>query len=206
MDKLFRWFGLPGSVVLTALMSFLALARALLLPTPARWLCFAAMALSSIGDLFLGHLKFLTSHFRHCFEIGVGFFMASHIMYALCYSVKSLDIDAPIWNAGAAAAFLFGILAASVLAGISFRHNRTKNLPLVLIYLCAITLNCATVFSYAWSQRLSSFSSVFAAVGVFSFMLSDFIIGLGLTGKIHRYDALTWWFYPIGQILLILGV
>ena len=47
MNRYFACFGLPGSLVLTGLMSLLALVLALCFPTPARWLCLAAMLFSS---------------------------------------------------------------------------------------------------------------------------------------------------------------
>ncbi|MBQ1985804.1 MAG: hypothetical protein II230_05825, partial [Clostridia bacterium] len=84
MDKFFRWFGLPGAVVLTALLSTTALLRALFVPSAVHWLCFAAMLCSSAGDLFLAHLKALTSRIKNCFTIGCIWFMISHSLYALC--------------------------------------------------------------------------------------------------------------------------
>ena len=88
MDQYFRWFGLPGSVVLTGLMSVLALVRAVLQPTTARWVCFAAMFLSSIGDVFLARFAGLDRIFPNYFVIGAGFFMAAHLVYLLCFCLK----------------------------------------------------------------------------------------------------------------------
>jgi len=205
MDKLFGWFGLPGGIVLTALLSAFALVRALLDPTPVHLICFAAMAFSSAGDIFLAHLKRLTDRFKHCFEIGAVLFMISHVLYTLCYGMKLRMQGAILPNGGTVLAVSLGALSAATLITLAVRKERTRHLPLALIYLSIIMLNCATVLTFAWPQLLSSFSAVCAALGVLSFMLSDFIIGLGLAGKINRYDALIWWFYPIGQILLILG-
>ena len=205
MDKFFRWFGLPGAVVLTALLSTTALLRALFVPSAVHWLCFAAMLCSSAGDLFLAHLKALTSRIKNCFTIGCIWFMISHSLYALCYGMKSADLGMPVFNVGTVIALLIGVLASAALIFLAVSLKNTKKLPLVLIYLCVILLNCAAVFSYAFSAAARSVFAVFAAIGVFSFLLSDFIIGLNLTGKLHRFDALVWWLYPIGQILLILG-
>ncbi len=204
MDKFFRWFGLPGALVLTTLLSALALLRALLNPTPIRWVCFAAMVFSSIGDVFLARLKILTARVKNFFVIGSSFFMVSHLLYALCYGMKSAALGVPVWNIGAAAALLLGAAAAFVLISLGIRNKNTKKLPLVLVYLFVILINCASVFSYAWSCKPNP-ASVICSAGIFSFLLSDLIIGLNLTAKLHRYDALTWWLYPIGQILLILG-
>ncbi len=205
MDKLFGWFGLPGGIVLTALLSAFALVRALLDPTPVHLICFAAMLFSTLGDIFLAHLKKLTERFRHCFEIGAVLFMISHMLYALCYGTKLRLRGAILPNGGTVIAVLLGAFSAATLITLAIRKKRVFKLPLILVYLCIILLNCTAVLTFAWPQLLSSFSAVCAALGVLSFMLSDLIIGLGLAGKIHRYDALIWWFYPIGQILLILG-
>ena len=80
--------------------------------------------------------------------------------------------------------------------------NRSQ-LPLAVTYLAIITLNCMSVFSYAWARGTAG--GWMAAVGALSFLISDLIIGLGMLLNITRYDDLIWWFYPIGQALLILG-
>ena len=61
-------------------------------------------------------------------------------------------------------------------------------------------------FSYAWSQGFSNLLALLAAAGAVSFFVSDLFIGLGMVTGVTRYDHLIWWYYPIGQILLILGV
>ena len=76
---------------------------------------------------------------------------------------------------------------------------------LSMIYLFVISTNCATVYSYAYSARGMA---IISAVGVFSFLLSDYFIVMekvcDIKSKVLR--ELIWWFYPVGQILLILGV
>ena len=49
MHKYFSWFGLPGSMVLSGLLSLTALVLALCFHSKDRWLCCAAMLLSTIG-------------------------------------------------------------------------------------------------------------------------------------------------------------
>ena len=205
MDKYFCWFGLPGSMVLTTLLSSFALIRALCDPTPIRFLCFAAMALSSIGDLFLARLKPLKDRFRNCFSIGAAFFMGAHLVYAVCFSMKGRALQSHFWNAGTLAALLLGAVVFLAFFLLLVRYKRTDSLLLIVIYLICILLNCTVVFSYGWSAGLTSFSAICAVLGVFGFLLSDLIIGLGLVSRIHRLDFLIWWLYPIGQTLLILG-
>ena len=206
MDSYFRWFGLPGSVVLSILMSFLALVLALCHPTPIRWICFAAMLLSSGGDVFLARFKCLDRIFPNCFTIGAGFFMAAHFLYILCYGMKLRAAEAPFWNVGSCAAILLGIAITVAFVVLCGTTGNTNMLVLILLYAVIISGNCATVWSFAWSQGIRSASAVCAAIGVISFLLSDVVIGLGVAGNIHQYDGWIWWLYPIGQILLILGV
>ena len=205
MDVYFRWFGLPGAVVLTTLLSAFALLRACVDPTPVHWVCFAAMALSSVGDVFLAHLKRLNARFKNCFLIGAVFFMAAHLIYALCYGMKISAAGTAFLNTGTVLAGCIGLLSLVLMLTLCICRQNTKSLPLILIYLAIILFNCTIVFSYAAAQGFSSPSAVCAALGVLSFLLSDLVIGLNLAGNIHRFDKLIWWLYPIGQILLILG-
>lgn len=205
MDVFFGWFGLPGSVVLTALLSVFALIRALADPTLVHWSCFAAMLLSSFGDLFLGHLKWLHARFKNCFLIGAGFFMAAHLMYIFCYGMKLFAADGLCVNCGTAAAVGIGLLALILMLWLSLHSGRTGILPVAVTYLFVILADCAVVFTYAWAAGPFSLPAVCAAAGMLSFLLSDLLIGLHLTGDIHRFDFLVWWLYPIGQFLLILG-
>ena len=48
MSSYFQWFGLPGSLVLTGLLSLFALLLAVFCGGADRWICFAAMALSTL--------------------------------------------------------------------------------------------------------------------------------------------------------------
>jgi len=203
MDSYFRWYGLPGSVVLTALLSALALILALCNPTPVRWVCFAAMALSSVGDLFLARFGGLDRIFPNYFVIGAGFFMAAHILYILCYGMKIHGSGALFWNGGAIAAIAIGVIIAFLLCRLAMSTGNMSVLLLILVYALIIVGNCMTVFSYAWSTH--SFFSFLAVVGVISFFASDLVIGLGIAGDIHQYDFLIWWLYPVGQVLLIFG-
>ena len=206
MHIYFNWFGLPGTLVLTSLLSLFALVRAVCSPTPVHWVCFAAMVLSSVGDLFLTHLQKMGGRYPNSFTIGAVFFMAAHLVYSLCYGMKLFNTAGALrWNTGTAFAFGIGAAALALMLFLSIRHHRTGSLPIILIYLVIITFNCAVIFTYAWAHQLRSLSAICAAVGVFSFLLSDLVIGLSMAGNIHRFDSLIWWLYPIGQFLLILA-
>ena len=53
MDAFFGWFGLPGTFVLTVLLSLLALTLALIFRTRDRTFAAAAMLVCSLGDLVM---------------------------------------------------------------------------------------------------------------------------------------------------------
>lgn len=62
MHRFFAWFGLPGKLVLTALISLTAIVLAVIDPTPTRIICIPAMLLSSLGDIILMNYKPITKH------------------------------------------------------------------------------------------------------------------------------------------------
>lgn len=203
MEKYFAWFGLKGSLVLTILLSVTALLLAMMLHTPVRWLCFAAMLMSSVGDIFLMHFKIIEEKIPNYFVIGAAFFMLAHLLYTACFGLKIRMQGSAYLNGGAIAALL--IASACLIYFTSICKNKGQ-LPLAVAYLAIITLNCMTVFSYAWSRGMGDLLAILAAAGAASFLASDLVIGFGLLANIHRYDDLIWWLYPIGQMMLIAGV
>ena len=206
MNKYFACFGLPGAFVLSMLMSLLALVLALLYPSPARWFCFAAMALSSVGDTFLTNFKGIRNIFPNYFVIGAAFFMVAHLLYIASYGIRIRESGAAFFNGGVILVLLAMVLLYGYFIRLSITTDHKNVLPLIIVYIAVISADCMAVFSYAWSQGFSNPIAVLAAVGAVSFLLSDLIIGLGIAGGMHQYDWLIWWLYPIGQILMIIGV
>ena len=206
MNKYFAVFGLPGSLVLTGLMSLLALVLAVCFPSPARWLCFAAMLLSSVGDIFLMHLPVIEKNLPNYFVYGAASFMIAHVLYALCYLRLIRGSGAAVLNPGAALMAAIALAVAVYFVVTARGLGKLDQLPLILVYIAMIALDCTMMFSYAWSQGLRNPLAILAAVGAVSFFVSDLIIGLGMVMGVRRYDHLIWWYYPIGQILMILGV
>ena len=206
MDKYFKCFGLPGALPLTGLMSLLALVLALLFPSPARWICFGAMLLSSAGDIFLMHLPVIEKNLPNYFLIGASFFMAAHALYALCYAKLIRQSGAALLNPGLLLMLITAVVFAVWFIRMCAAQGKTDQLPLILIYIALISLDCMMVFSYAWSQGISNPLALLAAVGAVSFFISDLFIGLNMVTGASRWGHLIWWYYPIGQILLILGV
>ena len=132
--------------------------------------------------------------------------MVAHLLYALCYARLIRQSGAAIWNPGAMLMVCIAALVAAWFVFSAGKRGRMDQLPLILAYIVMISLDAAMVFSYAWSQGIANPLAILAAAGAVSFFVSDLIIGLGMVMSVSRYDHLIWWYYPIGQILMILGV
>lgn len=196
MDKYFKIGNLPGTAVLTVFLSLLALILALLFPSRHRTLVFLAMFVSSIGDFLLmstgknGSLRFL---------LGAAAFMIAHILYAFAYGSRLTPFSL---NAG-----IIFTLSVFVLGSVAILYMYNKGnasattLALVLIYFLVICIANLAVNLYTFSV---GGLAVFALIGSVCFILSDFFIGMNLLVQNGSAGHLIWWFYPIGQLLLIL--
>lgn len=204
MNRYFTCLGLPGSFVLTILLSLTALLSAIIQPSIGRWLCFAAMILSSIGDIFLMRFMGLNRIFPNYFLWGAASFMIAHIIYTLSYRSLAASKSLSFFNGGVVLAAIIALCGLIYVLYTCHQRNNYSNFILVTVYLFIICINCASIFSYAWASFPKHPWTIFAAIGALSFFISDFIIGIGMLAGVNRYDHLIWWFYPIGQILIIL--
>ena len=204
MEKYFAWFGLPGTFVITMLLSAFALLRAVVRPKRAdRWVCFLAMALSSCGDLFMTNFRGIRYRVPDGFVTGAVFFAISHAVYIIAYRMLAKKREVKLFNAGFCAGL---VIFGGVLAYITWLCAQRGNFamyPLAAAYLVVISVNGCSILSYVWGSLRKRPWMICAGVGVISFMASDLIIGLGLLAGIGRYDHLIWWLYPIGQMLMV---
>jgi len=204
MNRYFAFNGLPGSFVLTLLLSGLALLSALVKPCTARWLCFAGMVMSSIGDIFLMRFRGLDRLFPNYFIWGAAAFMVAHILYTFSYRSLSASRGHRFFNGGVIFVMILSALSLIYILNVCHKRSNYSDLPLSIVYLAVISIGCCAIFSYAWASFPKRPWAILSAVGALSFFISDFIIGLGMLAGINRYSHLIWWFYPIGQILIIL--
>ena len=208
MSGYFAWFGLPGSLVLTTLLSLFALMLAVIFGGTDRWICFAAMLLSSCGDIFLMNLDFIRSRFANYFVIGAAFFMISHLVYAAAFLRLSKQNAYPIGGSGVITALIVSAAALIIIGGLMLKNGpfTPSALILSLIYLAIITVNMACVFGFSFHAAADGHLwRLISAVGVLSFFVSDCIIGLDILCGIGSFGHLIWWFYPIGQFLLLIA-
>lgn len=208
MDRYFALprLRLPGSFVLSCLLSTLALGLAVFFQTQDRILCLAAMLFSTLGDILLMDFRGLSKVVRHCFYAGAAAFMAAHVFYLLAYRNLGQRQGFVLFNGGFWAGTALGavvLVGFTVLTLVTRRFNPVLYAVFV-VYLTLITLNCSVVFSYAVSAAATRPWCVLAAAGALSFFVSDAFIGLEKLGGISACSGLIWWFYPIGQLLLIL--
>ena len=206
MSAYFKWFGLPGAFVLTCLMSLLALVLALIFQSKPRWFCFAAMLLSSVGDIFLMRFGKLHLYFPNYFMIGAAFFMAAHLLYFQTYRLLIIGRGYRIVNRGFVTGLGLAVICFGYFTIMCMRRHDFAQYGLCMLYLLLISLGLCMIFSFAFSAFKAQPLIIFAALGALSFFASDLIIGLDLLTGVKKYNDLIWWLYPIGQILIILSV
>ena len=89
MDKYFAWFGLPGSLVLTTLLSITAIALAICFRTKDRKIAAFAMVCCSMGDIVLaGYFGLDELLGTGGFYVGAGIFIIGHLIYIAAYMVQ----------------------------------------------------------------------------------------------------------------------
>jgi len=208
MDRLFSIpaLKLPGAFVLTVCMSLFAVALALIFQTADRYLCMAAMIISSYGDILLMNFRGLSKFLLNYFVFGAVLFMSAHILYFTAFLYMIRIGGYPVINAG----FYIGLgLIIFTFILLTYLTIKTRNFKISMFLLCIVYLifigaNCCIIFSLAYSAKGMA---LLTAVGALSFFISDAIIGLDRLADISSpllYE-LVWWFYPVGQVLLLIG-
>lgn len=188
--------------MLTCLMSLYALVMAVIFRSPDRWICFAAMFVSSLGDIVLMNFKGLMNRSKiPKLYIGAVLFMIAHVLYFFSYLNLIRAGEFSYINAG----FIIAIIicaAALISLSVLFTKNSAPLATYIIafIYVIVIALASTAIFSLSFSMGKLY---LIAALGSLSFIVSDYFIGLNALGGISRYEHLIWWFYPIGQILII---
>lgn len=208
MNRNVRLFGrlFPSHLLITAALSLYALILAILFRTPDRIIAFFAMLLSSLGDIILMNYRPVTDRLPvKGFTAGGVVFGVSHILYATAMAVAILRSGGTFFNAGSlAAGILFLLLAAFYAVGTHLRDGDLKLMPLIVVYLFFICLNCSTAAAAAVS--LGGIRIV-AAAGALLFLISDQLIFLNklIKIRIRNSDFWIWLPYTAGQILLLTG-
>lgn len=161
------------------------------------------MGVSSLGDVFMTRFMDIDLIFPNYFIIGAAFFMLAHVLYILTYRTLMKKKGYRFFNGGVTVAVLMALACLIYFTVICFRQGNLGMFFLCMAYLVVITANCSFIFSYTVSDFKARPIVILASLGALSFFVSDLIIGLGTLANINSFGYLIWWFYPIGQILLI---
>lgn len=205
-----RWFDklpiignkIPGKITLSFLMLLFSLLLSLIFRTSDRITCFVAMLFSFTGDLMLNYKRNHDDQSKQDLVVGGISFIIAHIFYCITYYQKILSRNYQLMNLGTLAAIIIIAIITISISILSKSQRHSKLFAFGIFYLLLTGINYTTIFSYAYSTK--SIESI-VALGGLMFLISDVIIGLekfsGLKSKLAR--ELVWWFYPIGQIILI---
>ncbi len=202
MTGYFEWFGLPGTFVLTWLITLTSIVLAVIRRKPYAYVCASAMFVSSCGDMFMTRFGNIEELFPNYFVIGAALFMVAHVLYTVSYRLLAKSGGYRYFNGGVIAAIVIALACLVYFTVMCAQRNDFSMYFLCMLYLVVITVNCASIFSYAWASFRKKPYLVFCAVGALSFFISDLIIGLDALAGISTFGHLIWWYYPIGQILL----
>lgn len=210
MGRFFCHRGRAGKMVLSLHILGLAVVLAAVFRTPDRILCALAMAFSSAGDyMLIDELE--DSRRKHkiknAFILGGALFIVAHVLYILTFSKLLYACGGSLLSLNAGSYCGIGILAALIVLFtlICAKKKDFSKYPLFLVYVLLLTADCYAALTYSSAALTLRPLSVLASAGAVSFMISDLILGLGVIGDIHGADPLLWWFYPVGQLLMIIA-
>ena len=195
-----------GKIVLSFLMLVLAIILLIIFDSLPRFFCVIAMTFSFIGDIILNNKKDHNMQTKSDFIFGGIAFIMAHIFYFFTYYRKIQINNYYLINFGA---FIVIFITACISFVFIIKMISSKKINKLLIfgifYVWITSINYIAIFSYAYS----SFSlKSFVVVGGFSFLISDLIIASEKFFKVKSefLREAVWWFYPIGQIILIIMV
>lgn len=191
--------------VVTMLLSAVAIIRYVNFPNTSREICMYAILLSTLADLILMNYKGVPKMIFKKANFGVGAFVFGivQILYHICF-LKIMGMNALInLNSAGYAALFIGILTVPSLLFIMSERNHIYTIG-VLIYATCLVLNMMAIFNCAY---MFGNKYIFAAMGIVLFMISDIFILIRENVKDSAFiRKLIWIFYPLGQLMIILGV
>ena len=208
MTRWFRWFGQPGTFVLTVLLSCMALGLALGFRTPERFLCLGGMLASTMGDLINTNWRGIGKKLPFpalyggaaCFAVAHGFYIAAFVW--LIRRSGAAFVNPGFWAAAAVV-----LASAVIISALCLRRGGVSRLTygICLAFLFFVGGMLAAAFSFAWTAQGLH---LLAAAGALSFFVSDMLIGLNVLCGFANDFVIggVWWFYPIGQLLLLVFV
>ena len=170
-----------------------------------REICMYAILLSTLADLILMNYRGIPKLVFKKANFGIGAFLFGivQILYHICFlRVMGISALVTLNHAGYIALFI-GVLVIPSLLFIMSEKNHIYIIG-VLIYSICLLFNMMTIFNAAY---MLGNRHIFAAIGIVLFMISDIFILIRENMKDNTFiRKLIWVFYPLGQIMIILGV
>ena len=193
----------PMKVVLSFILSTIAIIMYFVYKGTNRKLCMFAMMSSTLGDIFMTDIVKIGSMSTY---FGATFFIIAHIIYALCFIIASKRKEYKFLNKG----FYYGLLIVviivillTVLMFVKTGSIQSMYFPL-LGYLFFIGLNLVSQFSYAYSE--SSFR-LLLMLGMLLFIVSDFLVFLPMLNIVQEtpyFNDYIWFTYVPAQLIIII--
>lgn len=158
----------------------------------------SALALSSLGDFFLGIRRIGNLEGESLFLLGLGSFLIVHLIYIALFR-RYLALF--WWKPGPAR--MWGLLA--ILVGLAsvlgiLRHSLGSMLIPVVVY--SLVLSCMGI-----SAMLADLGNPLAAFGALLFIASDAMIAIAkFRGPFPGNGQLIWITYYAAQVLILRGV
>ena len=167
-------------------------------------LCLWGMGFSCLGDLCLMDYAMVPRRvFKgKQFYVGAGFFTIAHIIYRQMF--RSLTPDKTIWGIGEWISTAILLVFCVLLLFVRFNRKSPFFMGLAGFYTSTIFMTLAAAIT---SVAALEGRHIWAMIGVISFIVSDFFLLIREVKKdTPTVRKLIWVFYPIAQILIIMGI
>lgn len=189
-----------AKVIISSGLSLIAIALYIRFRGKTRKLCLIAMLLSTAGDFFMTDTFGLGDASLYP---GAAFFIAAHVVYALCFMSASKEKGFFYRNRGFWTGTVLAAAAAAVLAVITAlaKEPQWVMFCLILVYLAVIGWNLASQYSFAFSEG-GLRKLLYLGMGLF--LVSDFIVFLPMLTLCREFNDLVWATYIPAQLLIIL--
>lgn len=190
-------------MIMTALLSILAVVLFCLnKKSKTRLYCMIAMLLCSVGDVFMTNLFKIDSFAS--LVIGASSFMAGHVFYGLMFMKLSKQAGGKVKNKGFVAGIIFMLVTLAIQEILGWTYPQEKNtmmLLLVPVYIALIGFHLSMAYSYGY--KIKGVRGFLLPASITLFYATDVWIFLNMF-NICNIEHLIWYFYPLGQLGIIL--
>lgn len=194
-------FPLWLKLLLSFLLSALAIVLFVFFNNEYRKQCMLAMLLSTFGDLFM--VDDFIPLGEYGTYIGAALFIAAHLVYAKCFAKMAKDKGYSLKGSGMYIGIAVMVVSTIVIAVFNFLVPEPAIIMfvLILVYIAVIGVHLCCNFAYGFADKGLSYFLPFA---VLIFYLSDIFIFSDMLNIEHASRAYVWYLYPVAQLLLIL--